>query len=475
MRIFTLLVTLIALISACKKKGTSIDPNNQCLIPTEVKIQHISGQAVSFTLVGSDSLSIGKVAWTIITEEKTLEIETNGKALVIQNFSKGGEFRVTAVVETLCKTKTTLTRSETIQIERYSRQWIRDIGQSKDSIQSRLIESPNGGCVAVVYDSNYDNVVVSIDGKGNIVWEKLIKDSGIVISIVAADDGGYILGTNTKTNRYGLLKISSTGEKMWEKEFYGSTNPNSESGDYLRKVINASDGGYILAGYSSSLLGNHKSSPPKNINAGDQFSILDYWIIKVDAQGRRIWDKTIGGDMSEYLSNIIAMSDGGYLINGVSFSKISIDKTEDTEGNQDNWLVKITKLGNIEWNRVPDGGIQSNMVGMPDGSVIMTKQEYADRIGYVKFNSSGRKLWEKEINGSDFTILPTIEGGFMMFGNLNQYNMIQFSKDGDVQERRLIELGEGLLRPWDVAVGSSLGGFYGTLSSGSNKSIFHVK
>ncbi|WP_138485270.1 hypothetical protein [Dyadobacter bucti] len=263
---------------------------------------------------------------------------------------------------------------------------------------------------------------------------------------------------------------------MWEREFYGATNPDSEgSEDHLRKVINASDGGYILAGYSSSLVGNDKSSPPKNYNAAGQSSIYDYWIIKVDAQGRRIWDKTIGGDESEYLGNIIAISDGGYLVNGNSYSKVSIDKTEDIEGTSDRWLVKITESGNIEWDRVPNAGIDINMIGMPDGSVIIGKQAYPSGMGFAKFNNSGREIWEKQVDGSNATILPTNEGGFMILGNLNDYNFIKFSKDGDVQERKLIKLGNGVLRSYDPPVRSSSGGFYGYLNSGDNKSIFYVK
>ncbi|WP_342086159.1 hypothetical protein [Dyadobacter sp. OTU695] len=477
MRTFPILLVIFVFVAACKKKNSQVDPQNQCLTPTEVKIQHISGQDVSFELIGTDSASIGKVAWTIISDEKTVQIETDSKTKVTQNFSKSGEFRVTVVVETVCNKTVTLTRTENIKIESYTRQWITDIGQFQDSIDFHLTESVNGGCIAAI-NGWYSKQIISLNANGQLLWKKSLdwQDSRYTVSILTAGDGGYILGTNSNAKRYGLLKISNTGEKIWEKEFYGV--PNSSMmfpQDNLRKVISASDGGYILAGTSNTRVGNNKSSPPKNSNSNDTNTAYDIWIVKVDAQGNKQWDKTIGGSDAEYINNITVTPDGGYLLNCVSNSKISLDKTEDVEGDYDRWLVKINKSGDIEWDRIQPADTYSQMIVLADGSIIIEKQSYPTGVGYRKLNSSGRKIWEKEVEGSDATLLQSDQGGFIMFGNLGANNLIKFTSNGEVQERKTINLGEGQLRPWSPPIKSTSGGFYGFLYSANNQSIFYVK
>jgi hypothetical protein len=417
------------------------------------------------------------VAWTIITDEKTVQIETNGKTLVMQNFSKSGEFRVTAIVQTVCNKTITLTRTENIKIDQYTRQWITDIGQFQDSIDFHLTESVNGGCIAAI-NGWYSKQIISLNATGQLLWKKSLdwEDSKYTVSILTASDGGYILGTSLSAKRYGLLKISNTGEKIWEKEFYGVPNPSMMfPRDNLTKVISASDGGYILAGTSNTRVGNNKSSPPKNSTSNDTNIAYDVWIIKVDAQGNKQWDKTIGGSDADYLNNIIGTSDGGYLLNCTSNSKISLDKTEDVEGDYDRWLVKINKSGDIEWDRIQPADTYSQLITLADGSIIIEKQSYPTGVGYRKLNSSGRKIWEKDIGGSDATLLQSDQGGFIMIGNLGEYNFIKFTNEGEVQERKTINLGEGILRPWSPPIKSSSGGLYGFLYSGSNRSIFYIK
>lgn len=480
MRIFPFILVFTAFFVGCKKKNNQINPQNQCLTPTEVKIQYVSGQEVSFELVGTDSTSIGKVSWTIISDEKTLQIETNGKTHVTGHFSKSGEFRVTAVIETVCKTKNTLTRSENIQIEQYTRQWITDIGLSLDTTLWVLAESPNGGCVAV--GSAGSQKIVSIDSEGNILWKKDLAGSNYekIRSIVNADDGGYILGGDWLGTeyRYGITKISATGEKLWDKTYKGIGNPYSEQTyDRLVKVINAQDGGYILAGYSSSLKGADKSESPKNADAPRNYTLTDYWIIKIDTQGNKVWDKTIGGKEPESLSNIIETTDGGYLISGLSYSQISGDKTKDSDGLYDSWLVKINKGGTIEWDRstpyTPGWG--SEIAGLFDGSIIIIGQPGKGKIEYTKLNSLGNNVWDKEVQGNYTSILPSNEGGFIMVGSLDQYNLITFSNDGIIKQRKIIDLGKGRFSPWDKATKSKSGGYYGFSYFEGSQNVFFVK
>src|SRR5205085_1142487 len=97
------------------------------------------------------------------------------------------------------------------------------------------------------------------------------------------------------------------------------------------------NGGYLLGGYSESGIGGDKSEPNKGS--------ADFWIVRIDKDGNKIWDKTIGGTGEDRLSSMIPSPDGGYLLGGTSNSEKGGDKTEPTRGGNDFWLVKIDKEG----------------------------------------------------------------------------------------------------------------------------------
>ena len=71
----------------------------------------------------------------------------------------------------------------------------------------------------------------------------------------------------------------------------------------------------------------------------------DFWLVKINAYGTKLWDKTLGGSSLDALATIIPASDGGYLLGGYSDSPISGDKSQNTKGTYDYWLVKINDAG----------------------------------------------------------------------------------------------------------------------------------
>lgn len=88
--------------------------------------------------------------------------------------------------------------------------------------------------------------------------------------------------------------------KEWDKTFGGN------SYDYFHSVLQTADGGYLLAGGSSSPISGDKTTPNKGIQS--------FWVMKTDAAGNKQWEKTYGGDGVEVLRSIIQTQDGGYLL-----------------------------------------------------------------------------------------------------------------------------------------------------------------
>ena len=102
------------------------------------------------------------------------------------------------------------------------------------------------------------------------------------------------------------LSISYAQEPIieWEKSLGGTGY------DAAQSIQQISDGGYIVAGYSTSNDGDVTN------NNGS----YDYWIVKLDLGGNAIWQKSMGGSLSDIASSIQQTTDGGYIVAGSSDS-----------------------------------------------------------------------------------------------------------------------------------------------------------
>src|SRR5688572_14626411 len=206
-------------------------------------------------------------------------------------------------------------------------------------------------------------------------WDKTIGGSHIdeFSSLQQTSDGGYILGgysnsgisgdksqANQGLNDFWALKLDASGNKLWDKTIGG----NHE--DYLSSLQQTSDGGYILGGGSSSGISGDKSQ----VNKG----VTDLWIIKLDATGNKLWDKTYGGSGGDYLSSLHQTSDGGYILGGGSISGISGDKSQANKGNWDYWIVKLDVAGNKLWDKTIGGNSEDHLLSLQqtsDGGYIL--------------------------------------------------------------------------------------------------------
>jgi hypothetical protein len=192
-----------------------------------------------------------------------------------------------------------------------------------------------------------DYWAVKIDGNGNKVWDKTFGGTShdYAESVVSTSDGGYLLvgysysgagGDKSQNSQggydYWAVKIDANGNKVWDKTFGGN------GGDEAQSVVTTSDGGYLLVGYSASGAGGDKSQNSQGYT--------DYWAVKIDGNGNKVWDKTFGGTSHDYAQSVVSTSDGGYLLVGDSGSGAGGDKTQGNQGSDDYWAVKIDANGN---------------------------------------------------------------------------------------------------------------------------------
>jgi gliding motility-associated-like protein len=272
-----------------------------------------------------------------------------------------------------------------------------------------------------------------------IQWQNTIggEDTDWVDIIELTSDGNYLSGgysysnisrDKTENSRgsgdYWVFKIDdNTGGILWQKTIGGNNF------DHLTSAKQTADGGYILAGYSSSSISGEKS---ENSRGGD-----DYWVVKLDTNRNIIWNKTYGGTGTDRLTSIIETADGGYLMGGSSDSNISGEKSENCRGNLDMWLIKINATGVISWQKT-FGGSKSDwvesIIQKPNGDYVLAGSSHSNISGektedsyglgdywILKINPSGTIVWQKTIGGNngDYakSIVTTSDGNYIIGGD----------------------------------------------------------
>lgn len=272
-----------------------------------------------------------------------------------------------------------------------------------------------------------DYWIVKIDSSGNKQWDKTYGAGKVdlLYSLQQTSDGGYILGGSStsgisgdKTDStrgnydYWIVKVDSSGNKQWDKTFGGGGD------DQLYSVQQTLDGGYILGGSS----GSNISGDRTEANRGSGY---DYWIVKVDNNGNKQWDRTFGGSYFDYFSSLQQTSDGGYILGGDSGSNISGDKTESSKGFADYWIVKLDANGKKQWDRTLGGGNDDRLHSLQqtsDGGYILGGYSYSGIGGdkteanngetdywIIKINNNGNKQWDKTFGGIGNDYLTSLQ------------------------------------------------------------------
>ena len=109
--------------------------------------------------------------------------------------------------------------------------------------------------------------------------------------------------------------FSSATTSTWQKTFGGSSDDDAYA------ITPTKDRGFIVAGYTESF-GNGKR---------------DAYLIKIDKDGNKIWQKTFGGSDYDEAEAITPTKDGGFIVAGYTESF--------GNGKEDVYLIKIDKNG----------------------------------------------------------------------------------------------------------------------------------
>ncbi|MBS1904687.1 MAG: T9SS type A sorting domain-containing protein [Bacteroidetes bacterium] len=243
------------------------------------------------------------------------------------------------------------------------------------------------------------------------------SDGGLLMVGVTQSNDGNVSGNHGHADLW-VVKLSAARTIEWQKCLGGSQD-ESRGG-----VIETSDGGFVIAGFTTS-------------NDGDVHGLhgirnyADAWVVKLSSTGTILWQHCYGGSGVDEAVSIVASPDGGMLFVGVTDSYDG--DVSGVHGASDIWVVKLSSSGQLQWQRCY-GGVYEEEVGRVittrDGgyaivgttnllNVDPNDHRSADAI-VLKLNSVGDLEWQSILGaqGGDWglSIAQTNDDGFVMVG-----------------------------------------------------------
>ncbi|SHL94929.1 T9SS type A sorting domain-containing protein [Hymenobacter psychrotolerans] len=304
---------------------------------------------------------------------------------------------------------------------------------------------------------------------------------GLVSAIPTADGGYLLLGFSASPTGgdksqpiigtlgdFWVVKLDAAGTRQWDRTIGGLGE------DMPERAIQTPDGSFVLVGSTSSGPGNDVSQPGRGFT--------DYWMVKLDATGTRLWDRRFGGSGTDQLADGIQTADGGFLLLGTSDSGAGDDKTQASQGGEDYWLVKTDATGTKQWDRrfggagsdgaacvrqTPDGGFllggtSSSTVSGDKTQPLTPGSLSPDALDFwvLKLDAAGTKQWDRTIGGTSDDgcelLALTADGGYLVAGSSFSGATGDFTQPPRGQvDCRIVKLSAQGVPQWNACFGTT--------------------
>lgn len=285
--------------------------------------------------------------------------------------------------------------------------------------------------------------------QSNISWTIVLSENWLSVNTVNGTGNATItvttlLANTSTTAKSATVVITAVGNnsvqpltltvtqaaapiaQSWSR-LYGGT-----MFEEIRSIVRTADGGYVVAGSTESnngdFVGNHGGT--------------DAYVLKLDAAGNKVWTKLFGGARYDEGMGLVATTDGGYVLAGITRS-VDGDITGKTSLDADAWVLKIDGNGNKVWSKTYGGNANDfglSIAATANGGFAIggyTNSNNGDFSGnhgtsdamVIVIDGAGSKVWAKAFGGTDFdhawAIATNADGSLVIAG-------FSASNDGDL-------------------------------------------
>ncbi|QBA21240.1 T9SS type A sorting domain-containing protein [Chryseobacterium indologenes] len=280
--------------------------------------------------------------------------------------------------------------------------------------------------------------LIRINEFGDELWQKTLGSSSDeeARAVIQTTDLGFFVAGNVQNSSKGYgskdvltTKLDKDGKEVSQLILGG------KGLDEVEKMIPTKDGGALLGIYSRSsevrVSGSEKDSGMQGAGSAlniqnptpisriakstNNFGEGDYWIVKLDKNGKVEWEKNLGGKGDDHLRTL-ALTSTGFIIGGESRSERSGNKTVGIEEGTDLWLIALNERGDEQWQKSYNFKNRDILMGM---SILHSADDksskgillggYTQAEGRVEtddetfwmlyLDQNGNEQWRKHVKG----------------------------------------------------------------------------
>jgi hypothetical protein len=277
------------------------------------------------------------------------------------------------------------------------------------SIQSKKLQTESK------QNNGYDFHLVKLNPQGDEVWEKYFsgKNHDFLSATVNTQEGGFLLagtsysgkGLDKKEESKGgsdiwLIRINEFGDELWQKTIGGTSDEEA------RAVIQTTDFGFFVAGNVQ--------------NSAKGYGSKDVLIVRLDKNGKELSQLILGGKGLDEVEKMIPTKDGGALLGVYSRSNEGGSKKTENFGEGDYWIIKINKDGKVEWEKNFGGKGDDHLrtLALTSTGYLIGGESRSERSGnksvgieegtdlwMISLNERGEEIWQKSYNFKNRDVL----------------------------------------------------------------------
>ena len=247
------------------------------------------------------------------------------------------------------------------------------------------------------------------------VWQRIYggSEDDIAYGVVALENGdSAIVGTcksyGAKRTDICVMRMSADGDMKWRLWLGGKKK------DEGKAIARAADGNILVLGRSK---------------FGKKYD-YDLYVAKISLDGKKIWEKSLGGDRDEYPGGIAGTDDGGALIVGAT-------QSYGKKADKDIYIAKLSKNGKLVSAHTIGGkkeDVATALTRTRDGNMVLVGYREAARAGdsdflIMQLDQNGKQRWVKTFGGPYedmlFGVTATVDNGIVAIGSTRSYGSSQ--------------------------------------------------